>query len=118
MREDCRHFQSRTYSDGEAARFCVLDLAPEAPWHCPPDCASYQPDMGVGTFVTGSLVRPPVEEEPEDDPAEIGALLESADEIVTAAGPAIVEEVQRERSGRKKWWQRRRGGDGTGSGSR
>ena len=29
MREDCRHFQSRTYDTGEIARFCVLNLAPE-----------------------------------------------------------------------------------------
>ena len=24
MREDCKHFQSRTYPSGEVARFCVL----------------------------------------------------------------------------------------------
>jgi hypothetical protein len=28
MREECKHFQSRTYASGEVARFCVLDLAP------------------------------------------------------------------------------------------
>ena len=42
MREECKHFQSRTYSDGEVARFCVLDLAPEAPWRCPDDCSRYE----------------------------------------------------------------------------
>ena len=30
MREECKHFQSRTYASGEVARFCVLDIAPEA----------------------------------------------------------------------------------------
>lgn len=113
MREDCRHFQSRTYSDGEAARFCELDLAPEAPWRCPQDCARYERDIGVGTFVTGSLVRPPVEDEPEEDPGEIGRLLDSAEDVVNTAGPAIVEEVERERSGRK-WWRFWRRGDGGG----
>jgi len=29
MREDCRHYQSRTYASGEVARFCVLDMAPD-----------------------------------------------------------------------------------------
>ena len=116
MREDCRHFQSRTYSDGEAARFCELGLAPEAPWHCPADCSRYEPDMGVGTFATGSLVRPQVEDEPEGDPAEISALLEAADEVVNAAGPAIVEEVEQQRSGRRRrrFWRRGDSDDGGG----
>ena len=38
MRTDCRHYESRTYGNGEAVRKCVLDLAPEAPWRCPADC--------------------------------------------------------------------------------
>ena len=42
MREECVHFQSRTYASGEAARFCRLDLAPEAPWRCPDNCPSYK----------------------------------------------------------------------------
>lgn len=113
MREDCRHFQSRTYSDGEVARFCELDLAPEAPWRCPADCSRYEPDVGVGTFVTGSLIRPPVEDEPQGDAEEIGELLDSAEEVVNAAGPAIVEEVERERS-RRRWWQVWRRGDDDG----
>lgn len=115
MREDCRHFQSRTYGDGEVARFCALDLAPEAPWRCPEDCERYEKDIGVGTFVTGPLVRPPVEDEPEGDPAEIAALLDSAEEVVNAAGPAIIKETERQRAGRR-WWQvwRRGGGDDGG----
>lgn len=112
MREDCRHFQSRTYDDGEVARFCELGLAPEAPWRCPEDCSRYETDIGVGTFVTGSLVPPAVEDEPEGDPAEIAGLLDSAEEVVNAAGAEIVEDVERQRSGRR-WWQvwRRGGGD-------
>ena len=115
MREDCRHFQSRTYDDGEAARFCVLDLAPEAPWRCPADCSRYETDIGVGTFVTGSLVRPEVEEEPDEPGPDIAELLEAADEVVNAAGPEIVHEVEGQRVG-KKWWQvwRRGGGDDGG----
>ena len=115
MREDCRHFQSRTYDDGQAARFCVLDLAPEAPWHCPEDCSRYETDIGAGKFVTGSLVRPTVEDEPDEPGPDIAQLLEAADEVVNAAGPEVVHEVERQRAGRK-WWQvwRRGGGDGGG----
>ena len=45
MREECKHFQSRSYATGEVVRFCELDLAPEAPWRCPDDCSSYAPRM-------------------------------------------------------------------------
>ena len=42
MREECKHFQSRTYSSGEVARMCELDLAPEAPWRCPDECPAFE----------------------------------------------------------------------------
>lgn len=114
MREDCRHFQSRTYETGEVARFCVLNLAPEAPWRCPADCESYQPDIIDSTFVTGSLVRPAVEDEPDDTPEDISTILDEADAIVTAAGPEVLAEVEAERSGRRWWqvWKKRDGGGG------
>jgi hypothetical protein len=112
MREDCRHFQSRTYATGEVARFCVLDLAPEAPWRCPEGCTRYQRDIIDSTFVVGSLQRPEVEPEPDDDPADVSELLASADSIVNAAGPEILAEVEAKRSGRR-WWQIwKRGDDG------
>jgi hypothetical protein len=104
MREDCRHFQSRTYPTGEVARFCVLNLAPEAPWRCPADCPRYEQDIIDGTFVVGSLARPAVEDEPDMPQGDVGTLLEEADAIVTAAGPEIIAEVERERSNRS-WWQ-------------
>jgi hypothetical protein len=107
MREDCRHFQSRTYDTGEVARFCVLDLAPEAPWRCPEDCAKYQRDIIDTTFVQGSLVRPPVEAEPDDPPEDIAELLDAAEDVVSAAGPEIVADIERQRR-KRKWWQRRR----------
>src|SRR5579862_5810377 len=98
MREDCRHFQSRTYDTGEVARFCVLNLAPEAPWRCPAGCPRYQRDIIDATFVQGSLLRPRVEEEPDEPVQDISALLDEADAIVTAAGPEIIAEVEGQRS--------------------
>jgi hypothetical protein len=106
MREDCKHFQSRTYASGEVARFCVLDLAPEAPWRCPENCSSYEKRLADVTWTHGSLVAQPIESEPDEAPADIGALLASAEEIVDSAAPEELSEVEAE-EGRAA---RRRGG--------
>lgn len=111
MREDCRHFQSRTYDSGEVARFCVLNLAPEAPWRCPENCDRYQRDIIDGSFVVGSLRRPDVEAEPDEPGDDISSLLDEASSIVTAAGPEIVREIEQERNGRKWWQVWKRGGE-------
>lgn len=114
MREDCRHFQSRTYDTGETARFCVLDLAPEAPWRCPEHCPRYEKDVVDASFLSGSLVRPPVEEEPPDDPAELRQVLSAAEAVVNAAAPEVAAELTR--ASKRRWWQpwKRRGDDGGG----
>ncbi len=96
MREDCEHFQSRTYSDGEVARFCELELAPEAPWRCPDDCGSYVRRLVDLTFERGSLAASQVEEEPVADQDEL-KLLEEAEDILDEAAPEIITEVEEER---------------------
>ena len=116
MREDCRHFESRTYAGGEVARFCVLDLAPEAPWRCPENCPAYERSVIDPTFETAELSRPPVEDEPEGSVDDIEAVLADAEEIVEEAEPEAirdVEEGERE-SGKRRWWRfgRRRPDDG------
>jgi len=103
MREDCRHFSSRTYDDGEVARFCVLDLAPEAPWRCPPDCASYEQTVIDASFVTGSLTPTEVESEPDEPADAIADLLDDAERIVDEAEPSVLHDLT-DRS-RRKWWQ-------------
>ncbi|MHB1987172.1 MAG: hypothetical protein ACYCSF_04180 [Acidimicrobiales bacterium] len=98
MREECKHFQSRTYASGEVARFCVLDLAPEAPWRCPDDCARYQRRLADAGWQHGDLVEPPVEDEPDEAPGEIASLLQAAESVVDAAAPdALAEARERER---------------------
>ena len=107
MREECKHFQSRTYADGETARFCVLDLAPEAPWRCPDNCPRYERRLADAGWTHGTLVDPPVEEEPPFDPTT-SRLLDEAENIVNAAGPQIVaaEEKRRHAITGSGWWQR------------
>lgn len=101
MREDCKHFQSRTYANGEAARYCSLDLAPDSPWKCPTDCASYHRRMADVAWVHQGLVSPPVEELPAGvDLASAEHLLEEAERIVDNQVPAALEEVARS----KKSW--------------
>ncbi len=112
MREECKHFQSRTYDSGEVARFCVLDLAPEAPWRCPDDCPSYAPRLADVGWSHGSLVDPPVESMPDVPDEDAIRLLDSAEDIVNAVGPEIVAEVRAEDDERerrdRRWWRRRR----------
>src|SRR5438445_6926244 len=106
MREDCRHFESRTYDSGETARFCVLGLAPEAPWRCPDDCSRYEPSLIDGTFERAELTRPPVEDEPESAPDDVEGVLADAESIVEHAEAGALREVAgRER---RRWWRRGR----------
>ena len=94
MREDCRHFESRTYVGGEVARFCVLGLAPEAQWRCPDDCAHYERSLIDGGFETAELARPLVEDEPEGSADDIEGVLADAEAIVEQAEPDAIREVE------------------------
>ena len=112
MREECTHFQSRTYASGEAARFCVLDLAPEAPWRCPENCPSYHRRLADVGWVHGTLVEPAIEDEPGPGGPDVIQLLEEAEDIVDAVVPETLADVKRQeaktsRSGRR-WPFRRR----------
>jgi hypothetical protein len=121
MRENCKFFESRSYSNGETVRKCDLDLAPEAPWRCPQDCPAYQPRLADVNWSHGSLVTPPSPPEPESvgtDPT-IGALLDEAEEIVNRVVAQTKAEVDAERSrgrasggedddrGWKRWFRRK-----------
>ncbi len=112
MREECKHFQSRTYKSGEVARFCVLGNAPDQPWSCPENCLTYERRFVDVGWSHGALVDRPVESAPPDVPIEERReLLASASEIVNAVAPELIEERRREleelekkrRRGRKFW---------------
>ncbi len=107
MREECKHFQSRTYADGETARFCVLDLAPDAPWRCPDPCAGYERRLADAAWQHGTLIDPATPAEPELG-AAAETVLDEAEEIINLAGPEIVAEEQERREGAEGggWWQR------------
>ncbi len=110
MREECKHFQSRTYPSGEVARFCELDLAPEAPWRCPADCPRYERRLADVAWVHGSLVPPAIEDEPDGDSEEISALLRDAESVVDSVLPTVLDDVNAEEKKSKRssfLWKRR-----------
>jgi len=99
MREECRHFESRIYANGETVRKCDLDLAPEAPWRCPADCPKYERRLYDIGWEVGSLRRtPPPAEPPGLDDGSVAALLDEAEEVLNRAGPEIVAQVAHEQA--------------------
>jgi hypothetical protein len=118
MRQDCKHFESRTYPNGETVRKCDLDLAPEAPWRCPADCPRFERRLADVNWAHGSLVTPKTPDEPLDaldrGDGSVARLLDEAEEIVNAAGPDIMADVQaeQERASTSRWqfWRRRKHG--------
>jgi hypothetical protein len=115
MREECKHFQSRTYKSGEVARFCVLGNAPDQPWSCPADCVTFEPRLADVGWVHGSLVSRKVEKAPESDVPldDRRELLNMASEIVNAVAPELFEERRKQldemqKKDRRNWkfWRR------------
>jgi hypothetical protein len=96
MRQDCRHYESRTYGNGEIVRKCRLDLAPEAPWRCPEDCPSYSRRMMDAGWQVGNLgVAAATPAPPEPSGEDVAALLDAAEDIVNAAAPDIIAEFEK-----------------------
>jgi len=109
MRTDCKHYESRTYANGETVRKCDLDLAPEAPWRCPEDCPSFAPRLVDIGWTYGSLVSPPTPEEPPNLDEHAARLLDEAEDILNAAGPEILAELQKKQGKGRKGGQPRAG---------
>ena len=104
MRTNCRHYETRSYGNGETVRKCNLDLAPEAPWRCPESCPEYSPRRLDAAWDHGSLGVRDFAEEPDSlgDDDSIAALLDAAEDIVNAAGPDILSELDAELGGKKR----------------
>ena len=100
MRQDCKHFESRSYPNGDTVRKCDLDLAPEAPWRCPEGCQSFTKRRVDVNWSYGTLVTPETPDEPEGlgSDASIAALLDAAEDIVNEAGPRVIADLESERS--------------------
>ena len=103
MRTECKHFESRSYPNGDTVRKCNLDLAPDAPWRCPEDCPRYERRLADAAWTHGSLVVPPTPPDPDGlDDGSAAALLDAAEDILNAAGGRILAEVEAEREAEQR----------------
>ncbi|MFZ6004200.1 MAG: hypothetical protein ACOYXM_09735 [Actinomycetota bacterium] len=64
VREDCRHYSTRTTGSGEVVQRCRVDMAEAAPFACPEGCLFFEPrsitDAGWSRFGR-------TDDAPEDD---------------------------------------------------
>lgn len=103
MRQDCRHYESRTYAGGEAVRKCNLDLAPEAPWRCPASCAKFEIRVGIA-WTYGTMVAPATPEEPPGlDDGSAAAVLDEAEDFLRSVGDRVMAEEQAAQSKKRRW---------------
>lgn len=115
MREDCKHYATRTYASGEMVRMCRLDLAPEAPWKCPENCPSYAKRMWDAGWTLGTLA----DTEPDPvlpahaDAKEAAAVLDMAEDLVNSIGADVLAEHREKEAkaakGRLPKFKKRRG---------
>lgn len=43
VRDDCRHYSTRTTAGGEVVQRCRLEMAEATPFGCPGDCVFFEP---------------------------------------------------------------------------
>jgi len=104
MRTECKHFESRSYAGGDTVRKCNLDLAPDAPWRCPDDCAKFERRMIDVAWSHGSLVTPATPVAPASlDDGTAAAILDEAEAIVNAAMGDVLAELSDKRKNKKKF---------------
>ena len=105
MRQECKHFESRTYANGETVRKCDLDLAPDAPWRCPDNCPKYERRLAAVAWTHGTLIAPPT----PDEPASV------ADGTAAALLDEAENHLLRRRPGARRGRGRAAGRAGTGA---
>ena len=107
MKTECKHYETRTYANGDAMRKCTLDLAPDAPWRCPDACPKYERRLTDAAWVHGSVIAPRTPAEPPGlDDGSAAAVLDAAEDIVNAAGFDLMEELAKD--AKRRWWKFRR----------
>ena len=107
MRTECKHYESRSYANGDVVRKCNLDLAPEAPWRCPEPCSGYERRLADVAWVHGSAIAPPTPPEvPGLDDGTAAAVLDAAEEIINSVSASVLADVEADKK-KRRWWRRR-----------
>ncbi len=114
IREDCKHYATRTYGTGEMVRMCRLDLAPEAPFNCPENCPSYQRRTWDAGWTLGKLAdTAPDPVEPATPSGDVSAVLDMAEDVINSIGADVLAEHRAEQAkkdkGRFPKFKKRRG---------
>jgi hypothetical protein len=47
VREDCRHYGTRTVASGDRVERCRIGMAELTPFACPPDCLFFEQRAGM-----------------------------------------------------------------------
>lgn len=102
MREDCKHYATRTYGSGEMVRMCRLDLAPEAPWKCPADCASYAKRTWDAGWTLGTLADTTPDPLQPVEGEDVAALLDMAEDVINTIGADVLAEHRAEQAKKDK----------------
>jgi hypothetical protein len=101
MRTECKNFESRSYPNGDTVRKCNLDLAPDAPWRCPENCASFERRLADVAWTHGTLTPAATPPEPAGlDAGAAAAILAEAEDIVNAAGASVMADYRSEQERR------------------
>ncbi len=103
MRTECKHFESRSYSNGDAMRRCRLDLAPDAPWRCPDNCAKFDHravDIGWAHSTVVPTTTPNEPSSVADGTA--ASVLDEAEAIINAMATDIAAEIKEKQNKKKK----------------
>lgn len=111
MRTECKHFESRTYANGDTVRKCALDLAPDAPWRCPDACPRYERRLADVAWTHGSLIRPPTPPEPDSlDDGSAAEILAATRELLEAASDEVRAEwaAEEARANEGRWSRMKR----------
>ena len=109
MRTECKHYESRTYANGDAVRKCNLDKAPEAPWRCPDACDGYERRLADVAWVHGSVAPTPIHDDvPGLDDGSAAAVLDAAEDIINSIGWSMIEEIEKEKNQKRRWWRRKK----------
>ena len=107
MRTECKHYESRSYANGDVVRKCNLDLAPEAPWRCPEPCSGYERRLADVAWVHGSAIAPPTPPEvPGLDDGSAAAVLDAAEEIINSVSASVLADIEADKK-KRRWWRRR-----------
>lgn len=53
VRDDCRHYSSRTLPSGDKRESCKIGVSEDMPFACPADCLFFEPRFGSGWTVGG-----------------------------------------------------------------